>query len=206
MKAMKHTCRLASTILLLAALIACSTPKQEGLDQLDSAEVVASEIPDDVIEVHRAAVSALQNSAPQTAIELLREPVLEYPQYAALGLNLGIAYFSNEQQEEAQGAFEVVLQNHPGNAVAHNYLGLIQRRSGFFGEARESYQRAISGDETYSLAHLNLGILCDVYLQDLDCALKHYNAYEALQGEISKEIKGWIIDLQRRMKNRSNNS
>jgi tetratricopeptide (TPR) repeat protein len=83
--------------------------------------------------------------------------------------------------------------------VAQNQLGIIQRQRGNFNQALTAYQRAIALDDNYALAHRNLGILYDIYLQQPDSALTHYEKYLLLSGDSSKEVSNWIIDLKRRI-------
>jgi Flp pilus assembly protein TadD len=85
------------------------------------------------------------------------------------------------------------------DAVAYNHLGVVLRQRGQFEQARQSYETAIRINAAYASAHLNLGILNDLYLQDLATALRHYQRYQVLTGDSDKQVAKWIIDLERRV-------
>ena len=46
---------------------------------------------------------------------------------------------------------------------------------------------------------MNLGILFDLYLQDLEQALAHYRRYQELMSEENEQVAGWIVDIERRL-------
>ncbi len=50
----------------------------------------------------------------------------------------------------------------------------------------------------YAKAHFNLGILAELYLQDLPLALTHYEAYQSTQTQANNTVAKWVIDLQKR--------
>ena len=87
------------------------------------------------------------------------------------------------------------VTEHP---VALNQLGMLLRRQGKFLEAESAYLKAVTASPGYALAHYNLGVLNDLYLQRLDAALRHYERYQALAGE-DHQVTKWIVDLKRRI-------
>ena len=84
------------------------------------------------------------------------------------------------------------------NPYAHNGLGLALREQGKFDDARIHYERALVLDPKYARAHFNMAVLAELYLQDLNLALKHFQAYQNLQKQPDENVANWIVDLQRR--------
>ena len=72
------------------------------------------------------------------------------------------------------------------------------RKEGKFKEAREVYTKALEKNADYLPVIRNLGILCDIYIQDLQCALDQYERYLEMEPE-DKEVKIWAADLKRRV-------
>lgn len=121
-----------------------------------------------------------------------REPQLSGP-YA----NLGILYFRAGRMTDAKAALEHAIALNP-RAAYYNELGIVHRTEGRFDAAERAYQRALELDPDYAYAHLNLGILYDLYLQQPDRALPHYERYQALAPGEAGTIGKWIADLKRR--------
>jgi tetratricopeptide (TPR) repeat protein len=146
-----------------------------------------------------AALADLQAGHHARAAQAFEALAAANPALAAPHFNRGLALEALERDTEARAAYEAALALDPGLAEAQLQLGLMHRRAGEFEQARLRYEAAIKARADYAPAHRNLGILCDIYLRDYACALRHYERYQALGGQPEKEVTAWIIDLKRRM-------
>lgn len=121
-----------------------------------------------------------------------------YPDLSGPSANLAILYFRAGKLPEAEQALTRAIKINPERAVYHNQLGIIYRTTGRFNEARKAYEKALQLDPNYANAYLNIGILCDLYLNDLAKALTYYERYQQLQPQADKQVAKWIVDLKQR--------
>jgi tetratricopeptide (TPR) repeat protein len=121
-----------------------------------------------------------------------------YPEFAGPELNLGLLYLHDSRLPEAETAFKAALQRSPGNPIAGNELGIVERRLGKFTEAEAAYQLTIAADANYAPAHLNLGVLYDLYLAEPQKALEQFEQYISIAGE-NKQVAGWVVELRKRI-------
>jgi Tfp pilus assembly protein PilF len=162
---------------------------------------VIEEVPDMSPDARRRfdrAVTLLNAGDDKGAIGLLESVIDTSPNVSAPYINLGIAYQRTGKADKAEAQFKKALDLVPGHPVASNAFGLLCRKAGRFDEARALYEQALAKCPTYYPAQKNLGILCDLYLNDLACALKHYEQYSEAQPD-DKQAKTWIADLRNRM-------
>jgi len=145
-----------------------------------------------------SAVAMLDEEAYEKAIDLLEKVIAQSPGVTAPYINLGIAYQRLDKPEQAEVQFKTALELIPGHPVACNQYGLLLRKSGRFDEARKLYEQALAGFPDYYPVNRNLGILCDLYLNDLECALAHYETYNQAMPE-DAQVKLWIADLHARL-------
>ena len=132
------------------------------------------------------------------AIDLLEKVIEQSPGVTAPYINVAIAYTHIGKLEKAEVHLKKALSLVPEHPVACNEYGLLCRRSGRFPEARAVYEKSIARFPNYYPLHRNLGILCDLYLNDPACALEHYEIYSAARPE-DKQVKLWIADLRARL-------
>ena len=188
--------------LICALLIGCaSSPGGDG----DSGTKVA--IPADVdsstMAAYKTALNAMQNGRDDTAIAQFSAITQTHPNLAGAFINLGILYINKGRYEDAEKVLLQATTIKPGDAVAQTHLGLTYRHLGKFNEATQAYDVALKSDPKYPFAHLNAGILYDIYLSDLPRALNHYQQYQALTNGKDKLVDKWIVDLERRVKAKS---
>ena len=124
--------------------------------------------------------------------------VLLYPDFPGAFVNLAIIHANNENDEAARAELDQALTLNAAYAPALNQLGMLLRRNGNFLEAEAAYMKAVTVSPDYALAHYNLGVLNELYLQRLEPALHHFEIYQSLAGE-DKQVEKWIADLKRRV-------
>jgi len=144
------------------------------------------------------AVAFLADQDYGQAIGLLEKVIGQSPGVTAPYIDIAIAYLHIGEPELAEGHLQTALTLFPGHPVACNEYGLLFRKAGRFAEARAMYEKAIERFPDYAPAHKNLGILCDLYLNDPACALEQYEIYSTGRPE-DAEVKLWIADLRTRL-------
>ena len=127
-----------------------------------------------------------------------KQVALQYPQFAAPLVNLGLMQRKQGQLDKAEESLKNAVAREAGSAVAWTELGVTQRMRGEFKDAAASYQKAVEADPLYAPAWRNLGVLEDLYLGDPARALPAFEQYKSLTGE-EKPVSGWIADLRQRL-------
>ena len=130
---------------------------------------------------------------------LLEQIAASYPTLSVPYINEGMMYLKANQFEAAERALKHAVERDAKSAVANNYLGVAQRNLGKFKDAEASYQTALTADDNYAVAHLNLAVLYDLYLQKPELALPHYDRYQELVPTPDTKIAGWIKEIRTRM-------
>ncbi|MCR8915857.1 tetratricopeptide repeat protein [Marinobacter panjinensis] len=101
--------------------------------------------------------------------------------------------------EEALARYRQAFSLDPRNAMTANNLALLLREQGRFGEAASMLRKGLEHSPDTEELHYNLAIISELYLLDLDTALRHYRRYSELADAEGKQVAGWIADLERRV-------
>lgn len=186
-------------ILLMAVMLgACGTSTKTTKVITD--DIVISEefgIDTDLAEKFNLAVKHLNNKKYDDAIELLVTVTNNTDKHSAPYINLGIAYSETGKIKDAEDTLLKAVKINPAHPVTNNELGLVYRKTGRFSEAKKTYENVIKNYPQFLPARKNLGILCDLFMKDLACAIEQYEAYLNIRPN-EKEIKIWLTDLKRR--------
>jgi tetratricopeptide (TPR) repeat protein len=202
-----HRQSLFPALLLLAALActACgSTAVTRAPATIEIQEAVGftifeeANIGSDVRADYDRALVLLQHGQLDEGIELLESVAGSAPELSAPRIDLGIAYHRLNDLEAAERNLLEALDVNPRHPIALNELGIVYRKTGRFAEARQRYEAALDVYPGFHFARRNLAVLCDIYLADLQCALRNYEAYMATVHS-DEEASMWVRDLRYRI-------
>lgn len=194
---------LPATMALALALIlsACSQDpvKQDtaAANQIDTTDTTQIVVGDNVKLMFTRALTHLEQQEYDEGIALLEALTENERRLAAPYVNLGIAYSRTGKTKKAEHNFGRALRLDVGHAVANNELGLLYRKTGRFNAARTVYQNALIKHPDYLPVRKNLGILCELYLHDLACALEQYKAYLEYAPD-EETVARWAAELTQR--------
>lgn len=143
-----------------------------------------------------AALQLMKDRQMKEAREAFFQLAKDFPQHSGPYTNLAIIQFQAKQPQLAVANLEKAARLNPDNAIAWNWLGLIAREAKDYAKAEEAYGRALAIRPDYAAAHLNLGVLHDVYTRRPADALTHYREYQKLAGDERLIVSAWIKELE----------
>lgn len=145
-----------------------------------------------------AAMKHLKAGDYEKGTALLTDLTRRSPGHTASYINLAIAYQKMGNLAAAEENIKKALALNPEHPVANTEYAVLYRKTGRFGEARKLYEGTLKRHPGFLPARKNLGILCDMYLRDLECALTHYRIYSDAMPD-DKAVQIWIADLEKRL-------
>ena len=188
-----------SFILMLSfVLVACGTTSKVAT--FDTDDIVISEeygIDTDLSDKFNLAVIHINNKKYDEAIELLVDVTSNTVKHSAPYINLAMAYSETGKIKDAENILLKAININPSHPVTNNELALVYRKTGRFPKAKETYENVIKNYPQFLPARKNLGILCDLFMNDLGCAIEQYEAYLNVRPN-EKEVGIWLTDLKRR--------
>ena len=185
--------RILPVVLLALMISACSVNPE-------SAPQATKQLSPETKKLYAEAIKKMKSGNTKKAQLLLSKVIRQQPGFSNAYVNMGILYIKMNMNKKAELSFQQALKIEPGNKYALNQQAFIYRVNGDFAKAKENYEKAINIDSDYANAHLNLGILYDLYLYDLESALQQYKKYNELSKGKNKQVSKWIFELERRYK------
>ncbi|MDX1804472.1 MAG: tetratricopeptide repeat protein [Alcanivorax sp.] len=185
-------------VMLLAAgmmMAGCATTAGQSASSGQNAVPMS----DKELALFNQAMAKIAAQKYQAGIDLLDQLVSSNRKSAVPFINMALANEKLDKLEAAEKNLKTALDVEPDNPVANNEYGLLLRKQGKFDQARSVYEKILKKYPNFALANKNLGILCDIYLRDYQCALKAYQAYSAAVPDDEK-AKMWVTDMQYRTK------
>ena len=130
----------------------------------------------------------------------------QHPDLSGLWLQLALVIKERHQGDIEQKHNDMTsylnkaISANPLSYLAHNELAQVLRQQGQFQQALSHYELALKSWPAFAPAYLNRGILYDLYMGEKSLALADYELYKVLSNDDSRQLKGWIMDLQRQIK------
>ena len=192
---------LALRLPLLAAVLVlsgCASTGPSSSGKSKARTTATGEVPAQALRLFELAAGVMARGDYEDAELRFKEFLRRYPDYPGGHVNLAIIHISNGDEVAAQADIDAALALNPAYPAALNQQGMLFRKNGNFLEAEAAYLKAVTASPDYALAHYNLGVLNELYLQRLEHALRHFEQYQLLVGD-DKQVGKWIVDLRRRV-------
>ncbi len=192
-------------IVLAIALASCQStqapkPVEPQTTRIKIKETGQAKQKDESLKIIRIAIEQIKLNKPDIAENILKN-YLKTNNDPRAQLNLALIYLKKQQLEPAHTLLTNIIKTEPDNSTALEHLAIIARQKGQFKKAKTLYLAALKQSNKPSI-HLNLAILLDLYLNELEPALQHYQTYQA-SGKAEQQgipLEQWIADLNVRIK------
>jgi len=191
-------------ILLSTTLILFSCAQDSIKPTADSSSLEESEKTKSVSksdrEKYRDGITALHNDDLSKAQRIFNEFIRNKPGLAGAYSNLALVYFKQKEYEKSLKQINKALELNPKQAQALNLRAQLYVIDGEIHKAKDDYLKAVEIKPAYVNAQYNLALLYDVYLQEINLAIKHYKIYMSLLKKTDETTKEWISHLEGTLK------
>ena len=190
------TLNITLVIILLMTISACSnqvTSNQPAVTK-QTAESSIEEL-----QIYKNAIVALNNNELAKAEKLFISMSERQPNIAGSWANLALISIKQDNLAQAEVYAKTALEKNPNMPQALNLSGYLAQKKGAINIAKSYYLQAISHKSDYALAHYNLALVYDVYLQDIAKAIEHYQFYLAYNEQQDENTENWLEGLQATM-------
>jgi len=111
---------------------------------------------------------------------------------------LGDIAKTKKEIDSAVAHYQKAIAVNPDNVNAYLPLALLLREQGQFIAAQNIYAQALAVWKDFPEAHLNLGVLYDLYLNDPLQAQQHMEAYQFLTDSKDEQVSNWLKEVESR--------
>ena len=147
----------------------------------------------------QGALKLMKDHQPQQARDAFASMAQDFPQYSGPLDDLGVLQAQGKQRDQAIASFARAIAANGSDAFAYGWLGILYRENGDYVHAEQAYRKAIELKPDDAAAHLNLGILCEIYLKRPAEALTQYREYQRIAGRNNLMVGVWIKQLEVKM-------
>ena len=192
--------KLISFILFVMLLSACASNSTKPEIVIDKEIVKNKPL---ISTAHKAeydkGLSFLQTKQYDNAQAVFTKLIDVYPELTGAYVNLALCYSAQSNDEEAEKLLGKALQIDPNHIDALIQKAALSQKAGAFKDVERYLLTANKIDKSNELVQFNLGVLYELYLQQYDDAIEHYQNYLALTSNSDSDtVKLWIKLLERK--------
>lgn len=149
--------------------------------------------------IYQDAIIALNDNDLDKAEALFTQMSVRQPNIAGPWANLALIQVKQGNLAQAETFVEKALIKNSKMPQALNLSGYLAQKNGKVKEAEAQYLKALSEKPDYALAHYNVALLYDVYLQDIEKAIQHYQLYLSYNDKKDQGTEDWLEGLKATM-------
>lgn len=188
--------------LLLLTLFACSqTPDKPSAVEPQSTTVESHSLSTEDREQYKQGLQSLKENDLSNAQRVFEAFVQDKPELAGAYSNLALIHFNKEEYDTSLEFVNKALLRNPEQAQAHQLRAQIMIIEGKIHEAKKDYLKAIELKPNYLNAQYNLALLYDIYFQETELAIQHYEIYLSLLTKPDEATQEWVNHLKGTLKN-----
>ena len=198
-----HISTLFINIILISSLIlsGCATQETQP-DNLSPQDIdkALKQTSESDISKYKETLALISSGDLDKAESSLKDFADDQPALAGPWANLALISIKRNKLDEAEKRLQLALARNPEMPQALNLMGYIEKQRGNIIKARDYYIKAIELKDNYALAHYNLALIYDIYIQDVPKAVAHYQKYLALTRYQDKKTAEWLDQLKASLK------
>ena len=183
-------------ILSLLSLSACSQHNGQEYDENSAQSEDFTSNPESEIRLYQQAIMHLRDNDLDMAKDILVAFTKNRPELAGPWANLGLIKIKNNDLDAAEKLLKIAVEKNPKMAQAFNLLGFIANKRENLQQAKQFYIQAIQYKNDYAVAHYNLALLYDIYFQEIEKSILHYQRYLELIEYRDQETIDWLDELR----------
>ncbi|MFK5914022.1 MAG: hypothetical protein QM484_06580 [Woeseiaceae bacterium] len=184
-------------LLLILLLSSCATTEHIDTENIVSSGQSPLEQSESEKLRYKNAVSLLNKGRLDAAKEIFIEFKQDRPELAGPYANLAVIALRNKNIAKAHQLVKLSLIRNPKLSQALNLVAYLEQLKGDIESAEQHYKEAIQSNNNNAIAHYNIALLYDVYLQDIGSAIPHYKKYMSLTGNKDKNTSDWLEQIKR---------
>lgn len=202
---MHQVTRWAGPVFAVLLITGCaSTPSSQKAETPTSTPQVTTAFSATEQRDYSRALKQLAEGEPDKASKTLSRIGSSHTNHLGLWINLANAQYQTNDFKAALDTLNKAKAINQKAPEVYNLSGLIAVAQGDYKAAENHYRKALSLNKNYANAHYNLALVYDIFYQDIQLAVVHYEKYLSLASEEDPTTTSWVEELKLSLKRRSN--